>query len=106
METVFEFSVTAPFRAKALPHIILAVVSRVILVSARMFPVNAVVVPRVAELPIFQKRALPRPLLVKTTAELLAVVSVLPIWKTKTAFESPRASRVSVPVNCADDAKQ
>ena len=41
-------SVTAPFRAKALPHVMLAPEFNVILVSARIFPANAVVVPRVA----------------------------------------------------------
>ena len=41
-----------------------------------------------------------------TTAELPAVVSVLPIWKTNWAFGSPRASRKSVPVNWADDEKK
>src|SRR6185295_5579536 len=43
-------SVTAPFRAKALPAR-LAPVFKVMLVSARMFPVKSVRVPRVAELP-------------------------------------------------------
>ena len=45
--------VTAPFRAKALPDT-LAPVFRVMLVSARIFPANAVPVPRVAELPTCQ----------------------------------------------------
>jgi len=44
--------------------------------------------------------------LVRTTDELLAVVSVLPIWKMKTAFGLLSALRVSVPVNCADEMKQ
>ena len=43
--------VTAPFRAKALPQPMVAPVFRVMLVSARIFPWNEVVVPRVAELP-------------------------------------------------------
>ena len=47
-------SVTAPFRAKALPQLMPAPVFIVMLVSARIFPANAVVVPRVAELPTCQ----------------------------------------------------
>jgi hypothetical protein len=106
IETSFVSIVTAPFRAKALPHPILAVVLRVMLVSARMLPANAVLVPKVAELPTCQKTLSPSPPLVKATDEALAVVSVLPIWKTKTAFGLPCAFRVSAPVNCADDVKQ
>ena len=52
-ETVFVSSVTAPFRARALPDT-LAPVFMVMLVSARIFPTNVVVVPRVAELPTCQ----------------------------------------------------
>ena len=61
--------VTAPFFARARPHAILAPVSRVMLVSARMFPANSVVVPRVAELPTWQKRSLPSPPSLKRTEE-------------------------------------
>ena len=46
--------VTAPFLAKALPQPMVAPLFRVMLVSARMFPWNDVVVPRVAELPTCQ----------------------------------------------------
>ena len=45
------------------------------------------------------------PALLITTDEALAVVNVLPIWKTNCAFELPWSLRVSVPVSCADDAK-
>ena len=48
-----ESRVTAPFRARALPEIV-AFVVRLMLVSARMFPINEVLVPRVAELPTCQ----------------------------------------------------
>ena len=51
-------SVTAPFFAKASPQIILALVLRVMLVSARMSPTNDVLVPSVAELPTL-KNTLP-----------------------------------------------
>ena len=54
MATVLESIVTAPFRARALPDTF-APVLRVMLVSARIFPTNVVVVPRVAELPTCQK---------------------------------------------------
>src|SRR5450830_406231 len=105
--TVMELvsSVTAPFRARSLPDAFAPVV-KVMLVSARMFPANEVVVPRVAELPTCQNTLQFDPPLMTWTTELLAVVSVLPIWKTKTALGSPWASRVSVPVNWADDEKQ
>ena len=52
-ETVLVSIVTAPFRARALPDT-LAPVFRVMLVSARIFPTNVVVVPSVAELPTCQ----------------------------------------------------
>src|ERR1700719_1782856 len=48
------FRVTAPLIANALPQVMLAPLFRVMLVSARMFPAKAVVVPRVAELPTCQ----------------------------------------------------
>ena len=75
---------------------------------ARMFPAKLVVVPRVAELPTCHSapQALALLPLMKTTDEPLAVVSVLPIRKTQTAFGLPRALRVSVPVNWADVEKQ
>ena len=98
---LFVSKVTAPFLARALPSKIVAPVVRVMLVSARMFPSNAVWVPRVAELPTCQKTLLSPPF-IKSTDELLAVVSVLPIWKRKSALGSPWVLRVSVPVNCAE----
>src|ERR1035441_5386046 len=73
------FSVTAPLIAKALPQPMLAPLFRVMLVSARIFPWNDVVVPRVAELPTCQYTFESVKLLLKMTEELLAVVRVLPI---------------------------
>jgi len=98
-------SVTAPLRARALPSKMVAPVFRVMLVSARICPSNAVPVPSVAELPICQNTVHPGidPPLIVSNTELLAVVSVLPIWKTNCAFGSPWASRLSVPVSRADD---
>ena len=104
-EIVLRSNVTAPFRAKALPAR-LALVFMVMLVSARMFPVKSVVVPRVAELPTCQNTWHCPPPLMMTTDELLAVVSVVPIWKMKTALESSWASRVSLPVSWASFEKQ
>ena len=98
-------SVTAPFRAKTLPDT-LAPVFRVMLVSARIFPTNVVLVPSVAELPTCQNTLQRLPLLITLTDELLAVVSVLPILKTHTALALPPALRMSAPVNPADDEKQ
>ena len=52
-EMVLLSIVTAPFRARALPDTFAPVV-RVMLVSARILPMNLVLVPRVAELPTCQ----------------------------------------------------
>ena len=71
----------------------------VILVNARIFPSNAVVVPRVAELPTCQNTLHGEALFIRTTDDADAVVSVLPIWKTQTALGSPKALSVSIPVN-------
>jgi len=60
---------------------------------------NAVPAPRVAELPTCQNTLHEVPPLITRTDEPLAVVSVLPILKIKTALESPWASRVSSPDN-------
>ena len=76
---MFVSMVTAPFRAKALPQGMDAPVFKVMLVNARIFPSNVVLVPSVAELPTCQYRAPPRPALITWTEELLALVSVLPI---------------------------
>ena len=63
-------------------------------------------VPRVAELPTCQNTPQLDPPLIKSTDEALAVVSVLPILKTKTAPGLPCASSVRVPVNWAEVEKQ
>ena len=88
---VLASSVTAPLRAKALPSVIVAPVSIVMLVRARIWPSNAVVVPSVAELPTCQNmlQSGVEPAFMVTTEESLAVVRVLPIWKTNCAFELP-----------------
>jgi hypothetical protein len=98
IETMLLSSVTAPVCASALPDT-LAAVFRVMLVSARMFPMNEVVVPRTAELPTCQNTLQGDPPLIMFTDELLAVVRVLTILKMKTALALPWASRVTVPVN-------
>ena len=97
--------VTAAVCARALPDT-LAPVFNVMLASARIFPANAVVVPSVAELPTCQNTLHGFPPLIITTEELLAVVSVLPIWKIKSAFGLPCALRVSGPVSLAEEVKQ
>lgn len=86
--------VTAPLSAMALPDTLEPVV-RVMLATARIFPVNAVPVPSVAELPTDQKTSVSLPLPLITTDELVAVVSVLPIMK----IQGPEPMRVSFPVN-------
>ena len=61
---------------------IVALVFMVMLVSATIFPSNAVEVPSVAELPTCQNRPSLEPPLMMLTSEALAVVSVLPIRNT------------------------
>jgi hypothetical protein len=104
-DTTFVSSVTAPLRARARPGSTVAPVFSVTLVSARMLPTNAVSVPSVAELPTCQNTLHVGPL-INTTDELLAVVSVLAIWKMNSAAGLPSVLRVRTPVNCADDVKQ
>src|SRR3989442_4334049 len=81
-ETLLVSIVTAPLSAKALPDT-LAAVGREMLATARIFPVNAVPVPSVAELPTAQNTSVSRAPPVMTTDELIAVVSVLPILTTQ-----------------------
>ena len=79
-------NVTAPVRASALPLSAAPVVT-VMDACARMVPLKIVLVPRVAELPTCQKTLEATAPPIRTTALLpAAVVSVLPIWKMKTAF--------------------
>jgi hypothetical protein len=82
-------SVTAAFSAKTLPVSTFAPVFKVTLADAKIFPRNWVPVPRVAEVPIWKNTLQGEPLLITTTDELLAVVSVDPIWKMKTALGLP-----------------
>jgi hypothetical protein len=86
--TVLVSRVTAPLRAMARP-LTVAFVVKVTLVSAMMVPRNVVVVPSVAELPTCQNTLHGEPGLIMRTTELLAVVSVLPILKMKTALLLP-----------------
>ena len=78
IETALESNVTAPLRASARPLTVAAVLSEM-LVSATMFPLNAVAVPMVAELVTCQKMLQSDAPGSTTTDELLAVVNVLPI---------------------------
>jgi len=73
--------VAAPFRARARPMRV-APVFMVMLCSAITVPWKLVVVPKVAELVTCQKTPQAWALLVRRTLDPLAVVSVLPIWKT------------------------
>jgi hypothetical protein len=93
--------------ARALP-VTLAPVLRVMLVNARILPMNDVVVPRVAELPTCQKTlhgcpAAPLAVLI-TTDEPDPVMRVLTVLNIQTSLAVPE--RVSVPVKLAEDAKQ
>src|ERR1700719_171443 len=97
----FVSSVTAPVSAKIRPST-LAPVLTVSLTLARMLPTRMVLVPTVAELPTCQNTFPAIAPLARTTEELLAAVSVLPIWKMYT----PLPLSVRVPVNCAESLKQ
>src|SRR5687768_14180804 len=103
--TVLLSRVTAPFRASARPARVVAVVS-VMLVIAMIVPAMDVEVPSVAELPTCQNTLQARPPLMMETEEPLAVTSVLPVLKMKTAAGLPCALRVNVPVNAAPAEKQ
>ena len=78
--TLLLSSVTVPVRARTLP-LTVALVFRVMLASARTFPTNEVVVPRVAELVTCHHTLQADAPLVSVTDEPLAVVSPLPTWK-------------------------
>ena len=97
-EMLLVSSVTAPFLASALP-MMFAPVFKVMLDRAIRLPMNDVVVPSVAELPICQATPHGFPPLIITTDDPLAVVNVLPVLKTKVAFAFPCALSVRVPVN-------
>jgi hypothetical protein len=103
--TVLVSSVTAASRARSLPATVALVVA-VMLVAARIFPLNVVLVPRVAELPTCQYTLqgwspnAPE----NTTDEAEAVVNVLGILNTHTLL--PVELSVSTPVIAAVEAKQ
>ena len=93
--------VTAPVWAYRLP-VLVAPVFTDMEALARMLPMKLVADPSVALLPIAQVMLL---LLhgfappISLTAELLAVISVLPVLMTQAALGLPLASSVSVPVS-------
>ena len=90
-------SVTAPFRANSCPCTVAPVLA-VIEVKAKMCPTKWEFVPRVAELPTFQKIRQYRARLRSLTLLFDAVMSVEAVLNTKTALGSPSASSVRVPV--------
>jgi len=99
-------NVTAPVRANALPFSAAPVLS-VTDAWAITVPLNLVLVPRVAELPTCQKTLAAWAPPIRFTLLLVeAVVSVVPIWKMKTAFGLPLPLRVTVPVMPTEDAAQ
>jgi hypothetical protein len=97
--------VTAPLRARTLPATVVSV-SRLMLVKARIFPTNVVLVPSVAELPTCQKSLHTCPPLMSRIDELLPVMSVLATLNIHTASVLPPPSSVSTPVSAADEEKQ
>lgn len=101
---VSESNVTAPLRASTRPSTVTLVVT-VMLVRARIVPRNVEPVPRVAELPTCQKTLQDWAPLTRLTWLADAVVRVDPAWKTKTAFGSPPASSVRIPVSPIEEAE-
>lgn len=91
-------SVTAPVLARTRP-LTEAPLFNVAELEARMLPMKLVVEPRVADDPTCQNTLHACAPFSRTTLLADAVVSVLPAWKTKTAFESPPPFNVSVPVS-------
>lgn len=94
--------VTAPLRASARPMTVSPVFTEID-VRARMLPVKAEFVPRVAELPTCQNTLQAWAPLVRMTLLAESVISVEGAWKMKTAFGSPPASRVSDPPTSSED---
>ena len=73
--------------------------------KAKIEPMNVESVPKVAELPTCQKTLQDWAPLISSTELSTAVVKVEPAWKMKTAFGSPAASKVNVPVRPSEDAE-
>jgi len=94
--------VTAPLRASARPAMVSPVCTEID-ARARMLPVKAEPVPRVAELPTCQNTLQAWAPPVRTTLVAEAVMSVDGAWKMKTAFGSPPASRVSDPLTSSEE---
>lgn len=94
---VFVSRVTAPFRANNCPCT-LAPVFAAMDVKAKICPTKLEFVPKVAELPTFQKIRQKRALLMRLTLLPAAVMSVEVVLNTKTPSGSPWASSVRVPV--------
>ena len=97
---VFPDMVTAPVLANALPSSDAPVLKEMDCMAMTV-PLKTEVVPKVAELPTCQKifEAMAFPLRITFRPEV--VVSVEAIWKMKTAFGFPFASRVRSPEEMA-----
>ncbi len=87
-EMVLWSRVTAPLRASRRPRTV-ALVWALIEVRARIVPTKVEFVPRVAELPTCQKTLHAAAPFSRATTLLVAVISVLWVWNTQTAFLSP-----------------
>ena len=95
--TVLLSRVTCPLRASTLPAMVEPVCT-VASVSAKMFPTNVVLVPRVAELPTCQKTLQGSTPLISITVLFDAVIRVDATWKMNTASDAFSPSNVTVPV--------
>ena len=90
-------SATAPLRASNRPSMVAPVVA-LMLGRARMFPRKVEAVPSVTELPTCQKTLQAWAPLISSTLLPAAVVSVVVVWKVKTAPGLLSPSRARVPV--------
>lgn len=93
--------VTAPVSAMSEPEMVVPVVA-VMEAEANMEPMSVEPVPSVAEDPTCHTTLHARAPLISTTLDSLAVMSVEPIWKTKSAFGSSSPSKTRVPVSAAE----
>lgn len=89
---------TCPLRASTRPDTVVPVCTEID-VNAMIVPTKVVLVPSVAELPTCQNTLHGEAPLMRATVLFEAVINVDPAWKMNTAFGSPCASRVTVPVN-------
>ncbi|KAF4621643.1 hypothetical protein G7Y89_g14507 [Cudoniella acicularis] len=99
---VFVSIVRVPPRANK-PPLLLAPPSAVTETCARIVPANAMLIPKVADVPTCQKTLQGKPPPESITAEPTEVTKVEPIWKYQASVGDPVPASIKVPVSCADE---